>query len=125
MSERPMRKYRDKIMNLPMPLRVMTISGLAVAGLCIAAALALVFGLVLMYLWNWLMPEIFGLPAITFWQAWGLVVISHILFKSGPLCEHTDHREPTWKRRLREKYREPGCHPEADSEAAEEEKEEK
>ena len=33
------------------------------------------------FLWNWLMPEIFGLKAITFWQAWGIIFLSGILFK--------------------------------------------
>jgi Ca2+/H+ antiporter, TMEM165/GDT1 family len=31
-------------------------------------------------LWNGLMPEIFGLPTITYWQALGLMVLSWILF---------------------------------------------
>ena len=33
-----------------------------------------------MYLWNWLMPLLFKLPAITFLQAIGLLVLSKILF---------------------------------------------
>ena len=39
----------------------------------------LVFGFVTEHLWNWLMPAIFGLKAITFVQALGLVVLSKIL----------------------------------------------
>lgn len=39
-------------------------------------------GLPLMLLWNWLMPTLFGLPIITFWQAVGLNFLSTILFKS-------------------------------------------
>ena len=35
----------------------------------------------LMILWNWLMPMIFNLPEITFWQACGLQLLSIILFK--------------------------------------------
>lgn len=31
-------------------------------------------------LWNWLMPAIFGLPPIRFWQALGLLALSRILF---------------------------------------------
>jgi hypothetical protein len=31
-------------------------------------------------LWNLLMPAIFGLPAIGFWQALGLLVLSRVLF---------------------------------------------
>ena len=37
----------------------------------------------LMVLWDWLMPTIFGLPEITFWQACGLQLLSIILFKSS------------------------------------------
>jgi len=47
------------------------------------AFLALLLGLPLMLLWNWLMPLIFGLPTITFWQACGLNILSTILFKSN------------------------------------------
>jgi hypothetical protein len=37
----------------------------------------------LMWLWNWLMPTLFHLPTITIWQAWGLSVLSSLLFKSS------------------------------------------
>ena len=35
---------------------------------------------VVMLLWNWLIPEIFGLAVINFWQALGLFALSRILF---------------------------------------------
>ena len=35
----------------------------------------------LMVLWNWLMPSIFNLPEITFWQACGLQLLATLLFK--------------------------------------------
>jgi hypothetical protein len=35
---------------------------------------------VVMSLWNWLMPALFGLRVITFWQALGLLIFSRILF---------------------------------------------
>ena len=41
---------------------------------------ATVFSFAVMWLWNWLMPVIFGLHAISFWQALGLLVLSKILF---------------------------------------------
>ncbi len=41
---------------------------------------ATVFTFVVMWLWNWLMPVIFSLHAISFWQALGLLVLSKILF---------------------------------------------
>lgn len=46
--------------------------------------LIFIFGWVVMLLWNWLMPEIFGLKQVTYWQAWGLLVLSSILFKGFP-----------------------------------------
>ncbi len=36
-----------------------------------------------MWLWDWLMPVIFGLKEITFWQAFGINLLSGILFKSS------------------------------------------
>jgi len=48
----------------------------------IVGVVALILGLPLMLLWNWLMPQIFGLTEITFWQAVGLNFLSSILFKT-------------------------------------------
>lgn len=48
----------------------------------IPSAMALfgwVFGEIVMHLWNWLMPAIFGLKMITFWQSLGLLVLARIL----------------------------------------------
>jgi len=42
--------------------------------------LLFLFGWVVMLLWNWLMPEIFGLKTVSYWQAWGLLLLSCILF---------------------------------------------
>ncbi|WP_306599470.1 hypothetical protein [Geothrix sp. 21YS21S-2] len=50
--------------------------GIAVLGVAAVAVL----GYVVMGLWNGLMPAIFGLRAIHFWQAVGLLVLSRILF---------------------------------------------
>jgi hypothetical protein len=37
-------------------------------------------GLAVMALWNAVIPAVFGLPSIGFWQALGLLVLSRILF---------------------------------------------
>ncbi|MDR3217720.1 MAG: hypothetical protein LBU22_01855 [Dysgonamonadaceae bacterium] len=37
------------------------------------------FGAITMLLWNWLMPCIFGLAVINFWQALGLLALGRIL----------------------------------------------
>lgn len=52
----------------------------------IAVILLIVFlpALFIMWLWNWLMPDIFGLTTVTFWQAWGLYALSWFLFRDVP-----------------------------------------
>lgn len=40
------------------------------------------FSAIIMVLWNWLMPVIFKLATIDFWQAAGLLALSRILFGS-------------------------------------------
>ena len=54
---------------------------LLIIGLIVLAAILL--ALPLQLLWNWLMPTIFNLPMITFWQALGLNMLAGILFKSN------------------------------------------
>jgi hypothetical protein len=39
-----------------------------------------VFGLVVMSLWNWLMPSLFEVEPIGFWQALGVFLLSRLLF---------------------------------------------
>jgi hypothetical protein len=63
-------------------------------------------GLIVMLLWNWLMPDIFGLKRLTYWQAWGLLILCHILFKgfgSGYRGGWSDRRR---RRQLRRYMRE-------------------
>ena len=49
-------------------------------GLGAAAGLFTLFGHIVMWLWNWIMPYLFDLPTIDFWMAWGIVALSMILF---------------------------------------------
>lgn len=44
---------------------------------------AILVALPVMWLWNWLVPELFGLKSITFWQAFGLLVLCGSLFRSS------------------------------------------
>jgi hypothetical protein len=52
--------------------------GIKVALFVLLAAAVLSF--VVMSLWNWLMPALFALHPIGFWQALGLLLLSKILF---------------------------------------------
>lgn len=63
------------------------------------------FSLLVLLLWNWLMPAIFGLTTINYLQALGLLVFSKILFfgfhrSYGP-SSHFRSRE-YWKKRFEE-----------------------
>lgn len=40
----------------------------------------LLFGYGFMLLWNWLMPDVFGLPFLTYWKAVGILVMAKLLF---------------------------------------------
>ena len=44
--------------------------------------IAAVFGFtfVVMWLWNWLVPDIFNGPVLGYWQTLGLLVLSKIIF---------------------------------------------
>lgn len=39
-----------------------------------------IFGEIIMHLWNWLLPPLFGWHPITFWRGLGLLVLCRILF---------------------------------------------
>lgn len=56
--------------------------GAIVLAFVLIVGFSLLFALPVMWLWNCLMPEIFGLTTITFWQALGLNVLSGLLFRS-------------------------------------------
>lgn len=70
-------------------------------------------GEVVMHLWNWLLPMLFGWRQITFWQALGLLVLCRILFGGfgghGSDRSHSRRRKAEqWERMTpeeREKFR--------------------
>jgi len=55
----------------------------------IILVLAVVLGMTVQQLWNWLMPEIFGLRKITVPQSIGLLVLTRLLF--GRMGQRRDH----------------------------------
>ena len=56
--------------------------GLIFAAVFIILFFSFIFAWFVMLLWNWLIPIIFGLKVITFWQAFGLNLLSGLLLKS-------------------------------------------
>jgi hypothetical protein len=77
--------------------RFLRVLKIAVFGtLAVAAA-----GFVVMSLWNVVMPGIFAVRSISFWQALGLLILSKILF--GGFRPHTGGG-PRWRRRMMERW---------------------
>jgi hypothetical protein len=68
---------RNKFKDRPKGLKLF---GYILAGISIAVLFAFLFGYFAMLLWNWLMPEIFGLTTISYWQAVGLIVLARLIF---------------------------------------------
>jgi len=60
-----------------------------------------IFGFIVMSLWNWLAPAVFGLHAITFWQALGMLVLSKILFGG---FRGRPGGGGHWRRRMKERW---------------------
>ena len=67
----------------------------------IAIVAVTVFGFVVMNLWNWLAPAVFGFHTITFGQALGILVLSKILF--GGFRGRPGYSGP-WRRRMNERW---------------------
>ncbi|MGO9412956.1 MAG: hypothetical protein ACLQCB_19685 [Spirochaetia bacterium] len=61
-------------------LRGLRIAGMVLAGVVFAAVFALIFGWLVMVLWNWIMPAIFHLGEINYWQGFGILLLAKIIF---------------------------------------------
>jgi hypothetical protein len=61
------------------------------------ALLIFIGGEVVLLLWNWLLPPLFGWPEVTFWQALGLLVLCRVLF--GGFGHHRGSRSDSSVRR--------------------------
>jgi hypothetical protein len=57
--------------------RLIFIAPLAILGMMLFAFIG---GAIVQYLWNWLLPPLFGWPALTFWRALGMLALCRILF---------------------------------------------
>jgi hypothetical protein len=88
----------------------------------LAAIFCCAIGFSVQFLWNWLIPELFHGPLITFWQAIGLCLLGKLIFGwhgngGGPwgmrakqqwrrkMMERMEHMSEEEKDKLREKMR--------------------
>ena len=91
------------------------IAPLAILGMVLFAFIG---GELVLRLWNWLLPQLFGWRRITFWQALGLLTLCRILFVgfgwhgSGRssfrrrMRERREHMTPEERERFRQRMRE-------------------
>jgi hypothetical protein len=79
-----------------------------------------VFGFVVSHLWNYLMPGLFGLHMITFWQAVGLMLLGRLLFGGfrpgrggfgwrGEMMRRWEQMTPEQREKFREGWRGGRC----------------
>ncbi|MDR0799348.1 MAG: hypothetical protein LBN18_06290 [Dysgonamonadaceae bacterium] len=72
------------------------------------------FGAIVMLLWNWVIPGIFGCAAINYWQALGLLALSRIFFggfgrhwmKAGMRHHHHNPIREKWMKMTPEERKE-------------------
>jgi hypothetical protein len=60
--------------------------------------------LIVMALWNALVPDLFHGPVITYWQALGLLLLSRLLFFGGPGGRPGGWRRDEARRRMQERW---------------------
>ena len=90
------------------------------AAICGILLFTFIGGELVMHLWNWLLPMLFGWRQITFWQALGLLLLCRILFgghgwrrsarsnvrrRMEERCEHmTPEERERFRQRMRERF---------------------
>ena len=90
------------------------------------------FTFVTMWLWNWLIPDLFNGPVISFWQTLGLLTLSKILFSGfgkkghnggghwkGYWKEKWHTMTPEEKERFKRKLKDKWCYPSGDTSTSE------
>ncbi|MGC2744199.1 MAG: hypothetical protein WA672_13490 [Candidatus Angelobacter sp.] len=98
--------------------KLIWIAPLAILGI---ALFIFVGGEIVMRLWNWLLPSLFGWRQITFWQGLGILVLCRILFGgfgghrsarsnirhriSERMAERWEHMTPEERERVRQSWR--------------------
>lgn len=75
----------------------------SVVGTLVGALIGLIIGLVIIalvtlffrWIWNMTMPEVFGIKALTFWQAFRVLLLASILFGGGTRVIERGHEVVT------------------------------
>ena len=82
--------------------KIIWMAPLAIVGI---ALFIVVGGEIVLRLWNWLLPSLFGWRQITFWQALGLLLLCRILFGGlGVRGSHHSNMRSRMRRRMAERW---------------------
>lgn len=92
-------------------MKALKITGFVVLKLAVIT----LYVFVVMKLWNWLMPSIFGITTLTFWQTLGVLLLCKLLFLGSGWSYRRRHGPPRsvkhqWKSGFRQKWKEKMCH---------------
>ncbi|MBN1500565.1 MAG: hypothetical protein JW982_10430 [Spirochaetes bacterium] len=79
-------------------LKIYKVAGMIAAGIAIAVIFAFLFAFLVQYLWNTVLVKIFSIKIITFWQAFGLIILAKILFGGFGKNSHHPHSRYKYKK---------------------------
>jgi len=91
-----MSELKKNVNKMPIWLKYTLYTILGIAG---AILLGLLFGNLIMWLWNWLMPSLFGLRVIGFWEGLGIFLLAKILFGFGGSSHSGDGEKKQCKKK--------------------------
>lgn len=72
--------------NPMLTLKILITGAVLAVALGDAAVLGLMAAYPMKWMWNWMMPDLFGVPEIEFWHAFLLFAMSHLLFQRTTLA---------------------------------------
>jgi hypothetical protein len=84
--------------------RVLKYIGIGILGT--AFVFLVIYGV--MALWNWLIPDLFNGPVLTYWQTAGLFLLSKILLTGVAPSSHDDKKKE-WRKKYHNKYADEKC----------------
>ena len=79
--------------------KICRIVGWVIGGLVLACVFALIFGLLVKWLWSVTLTPLFGFSTPSYWQAVGMIILSRLLL--GGFGHHKPHHphSPPWRRK--------------------------
>ncbi|MCD4735137.1 MAG: hypothetical protein K8R53_03770 [Bacteroidales bacterium] len=80
--------------------------GWVIGGIILAVIFAFIFGYFVMLLWNWLMPALFNLPEISYWMAFGIIILARLIFGGFGHKDHQHDEDCHHPRYFKSKFKE-------------------